>query len=332
VAKRGTLEHPKTKRLARAIGAPPWAALGLLEAFWHWVGRYRPQGFLTAEDFLDCMDTIRYDGDLSAVLTAAGFLEEAPGGWYVHDWHDHADDTVKKTLQKRGEAFASGRPPRKEHSETAPESVANDSVEPETAPSEPCANDSRTIREQIASDARAIRDMPEPEPKPVITPPNGGDGGPSPPPEMPPSAFGEVREVLERVAGELDWPPPSEADCRRHLKPTSPLRQLVSEFGIPEAAALFVFAAGTWRGGVTWPSVFDQRHALRAEMAGKGPPGRRPPDEIEFRKEPKAGLDFEIRMVIDPDTGEPVGRRFLPGTDRPFDEAAWREARRSPAA
>lgn len=108
MAKRGTGDHPKTKRLGRAIGLPAWAALGLLEAFWHWVSRYCPTGFITPDEMMDCADTIRFDGDLAGVMVASGWLDEVDGGYYVHDWHDHADDTTKKALERKGERFANG--------------------------------------------------------------------------------------------------------------------------------------------------------------------------------------------------------------------------------
>jgi len=143
MAKRGTLEHPKTKRLARILSLPSWAALGLLESFWHWVGRYCPTGELTDEDLLDCQDTVRFDGSLKDVLIQSGWLDLIDDSTcYVHDWHDHADDTVKKTLQKRKEQFANGANVRNQ-------------------------NDSRPIRDSFANDSRhAVAMSHEPEPKP----------------------------------------------------------------------------------------------------------------------------------------------------------------------
>lgn len=147
MAKRGTLEHPKTKRLARSLGLPSWAALGLLEAVWHWAGRYALTGAMSHDDLEDCADTIRFDGGgaaLAQALHAAGWLEQTETGWYIHDWHDHADDAVRKALAKRGERFANGSAIRRQT---------------QTPDGE---NDSRTIREQIANDSR----LPEPEPEP----------------------------------------------------------------------------------------------------------------------------------------------------------------------
>jgi len=152
MAKRGTLEHPKTKKLGRALNMPAWAALGLLEGFWHWVSRYRPTGFLTCDDIEDCSDTIRFSGDLATVLVGAGWLDQVDGGYYVHDWHDHADDCTKKVLEKREEGFANGSPVRKSKQEAQE------------------ANRSRTIREPFANDSRQPKPKPKPKPKPINPP------------------------------------------------------------------------------------------------------------------------------------------------------------------
>lgn len=181
LAKRGTLDHPKNKRLARLLGVEPWASLGLLEAVWHWVGRYAPCGFVTAEELADCADSAHFRDDLAQVLVPTGWLDRVDGGFYVHDWHDHADDTVKKTLAKRGETFHSGAPVR--HSRTSREPIADY----ERTTRERLANRSRSDREPFANDSRTIRDKPEPEPEPSQSqkpkpnnppdPPGGEEGG-----------------------------------------------------------------------------------------------------------------------------------------------------------
>ena len=42
--KRGTPDHPKTLRLARLLGIPQAAAVGILEMLWHFTGKYAVQG------------------------------------------------------------------------------------------------------------------------------------------------------------------------------------------------------------------------------------------------------------------------------------------------
>jgi len=147
MAKRGTLDHPKTRRLARAIGLPRFAALGLMEAVWQWVSRYTPTGFLTEEDILDCADTVGFDGDLSSVWVKAGLLDEVEGGFYIHDWHEHADDATKKALEKAGKSFANGSRLRRMPQE-----------QPEKPEIEPSTSDEQPIREQFANNSRTKRD------------------------------------------------------------------------------------------------------------------------------------------------------------------------------
>lgn len=115
MSKIGTLEHKKTKKLAKLVKIAPWAALGLLEAFWHWAGKYCPTGLLESDDFEACADTIGYKGkgatDLFKILSESGWIEPMDDGFYIHDWHDHAPDYVKKTLKRTGRTFANGSPP-----------------------------------------------------------------------------------------------------------------------------------------------------------------------------------------------------------------------------
>jgi len=112
MAKRGTPEHSKTLHLARLIKMPPYAALGLLEAIWHRVAKFNPTGALTAQDIEDCAYLLRFEGELGAVLVESRWLDVLNDGrFYVHDWHDHADDTTRKYLAANGLNFANGAPP-----------------------------------------------------------------------------------------------------------------------------------------------------------------------------------------------------------------------------
>ena len=79
MAKRGTLDHPKTLDLAcRLEIMPPWA-LGLLEATWHWVAKYAPTGDVTNVKPALLASSIRYAGDPGAmVATASGGVLAAP--------------------------------------------------------------------------------------------------------------------------------------------------------------------------------------------------------------------------------------------------------------
>jgi hypothetical protein len=114
MAKRGTLEHPKTLDLAGRLGIMEPFALGLLEAFWNWVGKYHPAGDVTNVRPALLASSIRFRGDADALwreLQDCGFVDMADGQLIVHDWSDHADDFIHTTLARRCERFADGTIP-----------------------------------------------------------------------------------------------------------------------------------------------------------------------------------------------------------------------------
>lgn len=158
MAKRGILEHPKTLRLARKLGIEPWAAVGLLECFWHWCARYAITGVITS-DPEDFADGIRYNGnakDLFYALQFAGFIDElGDGRIVVHDARDHADNTWKQNLKDAGLSWWDGSSPFKPR---ASESQENASFSNPAC--KPLMSDSQEHHENLAS----VSPQPEPEP------------------------------------------------------------------------------------------------------------------------------------------------------------------------
>jgi len=122
MAKRGTLEHPKTKRLARLLKVPPGVALGLLETIWHFVGDYRKAGGLSNADIEDALDA----GGWLAMFTAEQVLQALhnqekecvwidplpDGRWVIHDWAVHCEDSIHATLYRALQRFADGTMPK----------------------------------------------------------------------------------------------------------------------------------------------------------------------------------------------------------------------------
>jgi len=98
--KRGTIEHPKMKRLARELGIEHLLAVGIMEALWHWTARYAPAGDIGKHSDADIADGIGYRGDMSRLvqtLADVGFIDRCERHrLIIHDWPDHADDAVKK--------------------------------------------------------------------------------------------------------------------------------------------------------------------------------------------------------------------------------------------
>lgn len=115
--KRGTPTHLKTKRLAKALGVPRLVAVGLLEGLWHVTIAHAIQGDLGKRCTDDEIEEETGWSELAALfpnapklvptLVAQGFLDEDPvHRLLVHDWPDHADQSVQKTLKNRGLEFA----------------------------------------------------------------------------------------------------------------------------------------------------------------------------------------------------------------------------------
>lgn len=111
--KRGTPEHPKAKRLARALKINRAWAIGILEALWHWAGKYAPQGDIgrfADDDISDAVYWEKQPNTLIDALIDCGWLErDDTYRLIIHDWHDHADDAVKKCLSRGGLDFVTHR-------------------------------------------------------------------------------------------------------------------------------------------------------------------------------------------------------------------------------
>ncbi len=107
----GAFENRKTRRLARALGVQPWAAIGLLETFWRWCRRSAKNGRIDPDQWEDIADFIMWEkpaDSLRDLLIGQRFVDEM-GGWdWVHDWHHHADNTTRTYLYRRSENFANG--------------------------------------------------------------------------------------------------------------------------------------------------------------------------------------------------------------------------------
>ena len=118
MARRGTLYLAKTRRLARRLGRDAPGALGILEALWHVAAKERPQGDVgRGFDNADLADAMLYGGDpdqLVEALVAEGWLDRHPQlRLVVHDWPDHADNTVRTDLERRRLTFWDGTPVRR---------------------------------------------------------------------------------------------------------------------------------------------------------------------------------------------------------------------------
>lgn len=112
--KRGTPDHWKMKELARLCKVPaqyslPWAN-GVMERLWHYTAKYCLQGNIgkvpNAEIAEVCGWPVRRADELVIALLQSGWLDSSKNHrLLVHDWAEHAEDSVKKTLKNRGLQF-----------------------------------------------------------------------------------------------------------------------------------------------------------------------------------------------------------------------------------
>jgi len=111
MALRAVPEHPKFARLKKELGLPKCHALGLLEALWHFTGKFAPRGNVGRFTDAEIEAWVEWEGKPGAAvagLIAAGWLDmSTEHRLVVHDWHDHADSTTKKQVGRLGVGFVS---------------------------------------------------------------------------------------------------------------------------------------------------------------------------------------------------------------------------------
>ena len=107
--KRGTPSHPKTLELAAALDLPQWGAVGILESLWHFAAQYARRGDVGRRTDLAIARAIGWKDDpgrLIAALVETGWLDRCRcHRLRVHDWPEHADQTVARTEEVRGQGF-----------------------------------------------------------------------------------------------------------------------------------------------------------------------------------------------------------------------------------
>ena len=109
--KRTAIDHPKLKRLGRLLGKPAYQVVGVVESLWHFTARHAIQGDIGKWSDVEIADAIEWEGEPAALIAALidSRLVDVVPGWrlVIHDWHEHCDDGVKKTVKNKGLAFAS---------------------------------------------------------------------------------------------------------------------------------------------------------------------------------------------------------------------------------
>jgi hypothetical protein len=164
--KRSAWGHPKFKHLAELLHIDIWGAYGLCESLWHFTARYAPRGDVGRFSIEQVAAGIAWRKSPETLFEAFRIAQlvdpdERGRPWYVHDWHEHAEDAVNRFLIRRNETYANGAPPRRKG--------ATDSYLDETL----------SLHDQSRRDKSLLPlPVPVPVPKPCPPlPPEGAVGG-----------------------------------------------------------------------------------------------------------------------------------------------------------
>jgi len=107
--KRGTTDHPKTHELAAVLGLEKWGAVGVLEALFHFTAQYARRGDIGRHTDAAIARGIGWSKEpakLIGGLVQAGWLDRCRcHRLRVHDWHDHADQTVGRCEEVKRSGF-----------------------------------------------------------------------------------------------------------------------------------------------------------------------------------------------------------------------------------
>jgi len=110
--KRGTPKHPKVYDLCERLNCDRPTALGYLELLWHFTAEFCPQGDIgrfsdkRIEGAVEWVGRGKQSGKLIEALIEVGFVDvDAEVRLLIHDWSDHADESVRKRLQRAGLSF-----------------------------------------------------------------------------------------------------------------------------------------------------------------------------------------------------------------------------------
>jgi hypothetical protein len=142
--KRGTPEHPKTIDLAQRLGVPRYVAVGILESLWHFTSEFAPQGNIGKFTDAAIAGHIHWEKTCKELVTSlieAKWVDKcAKHRLIVHDWHEHADQTVKRWLDKRSLQFLKPEQVKRSRGEASHAStkLANASTEKADPPPEAC--------------------------------------------------------------------------------------------------------------------------------------------------------------------------------------------------
>jgi len=115
--KTGTTRHRKVYALAETLGIRRAEAVGILTGFWELAGEQFPDGDFSKAPLSYLAEYCMWHQDKGQELLDALIKAELvdvldDGRRYIHDWHDHCENTVHRKLWRRKARFANGLPPK----------------------------------------------------------------------------------------------------------------------------------------------------------------------------------------------------------------------------
>ena len=115
--KQKATENSKINQLARMLKIHRVMAVGLMERLWHWTAAEIPDGGVGKRTDVaiaaECWwPWPKRAAEFVITLRAAGLLDEMKScRLYVHDWHEHCEDSVHMRLARQRKYFANGDMP-----------------------------------------------------------------------------------------------------------------------------------------------------------------------------------------------------------------------------
>lgn len=117
--KRSATDHPKVANLADAIADhykhqrrfALLIATGILERLWHFTAKFAPRGDIGRRRDDEICRWVGWPIDesltlINILIRTEWLLNHPVHRLIVHDWHEHADESVKKLLQRKKLTFA----------------------------------------------------------------------------------------------------------------------------------------------------------------------------------------------------------------------------------
>lgn len=109
--KRGSPDHPKTKRLAQILGLARWEVVGLLESLWHFTSNYAKRGDIGKWSDAEIASHLEWSRcpaeELINALVEVRLVDRcSQNRLLVHDWEDHCDQTVTRSEEVKKLGFA----------------------------------------------------------------------------------------------------------------------------------------------------------------------------------------------------------------------------------